>query len=193
DSQVYARQLLPEKQGYPMYYPESPSNLPLEYRKRGVGIGDLGIILPDGSFDFVFNIFIPWTGSEGEINCFGVPDGFVPLQLSPQAVRSNPDKTITSAQTVVFGFEIASSPDDTAVLTMPDGALGEDYYDKEAIRKFAITHAPSWYEFINEKLGREAPNGSLYVVTGCDRSTAWGIVTDQKTSSPRSLSLQFTA
>ncbi|KZP19478.1 hypothetical protein FIBSPDRAFT_561886 [Athelia psychrophila] len=219
DSQVYARRLLPKKHRYPMYYPEPLDNLPLEYRRRGVGIGDVGIIKPDGSFEFAFNIFIPWAESDREINCFGVPDGFVPMQLGRQPVASNQNKHAEgsvimsncekskdasgsigvgdgfapSAPAGTIGFDITSSSSETAVLTVPDGALGEDYYNKKAIRKFAITHALSWYEFINVELGREAPNGSLYVVTGCDRSTAWGIATVEKYSSSGSLSLQFTA
>ena len=76
---------------------------------------------------------------------------------------------------------------------MPDGAMGEDCYNTAAIRSYAITHARSWYEFINVTLGREAPNGSLYVVTGSDKSTAWGIATTEENSSSRSFSLQFTA
>lgn len=93
DSQVYARQLLPKKHGYPMYYPEPLDNLLLEYRKRGVGIlGDVGIIKPDGSFEFAFNIFIPRAESDREINCFGVPDDFFPMQLDRQLVASNHNK-----------------------------------------------------------------------------------------------------
>ncbi|KZP03795.1 hypothetical protein FIBSPDRAFT_703710, partial [Athelia psychrophila] len=213
DSQVYARQLLPKKHGYPMYYPEPLDNLPLEYRKRGVSIGDVGIIQPDGSFEFAFNIFILWTESNPGVNCFGVPDGFVPMQLDRQLIASKQNKhakgsvimsnsnmcieiiprSIPSAASGTIGFNVTSSSSETAVLTVPDGALGEDYYNKKAIRKFSITNALSWYEFINVKLGREAPNGSLYVVTGCDRSTAWGIATVEKHSSSESLSLQFTA
>ncbi|KZP23682.1 hypothetical protein FIBSPDRAFT_453371 [Athelia psychrophila] len=219
DSQVYARQLLPKKHGYPMYYPEPLDDLPLEYRKRGVGIGDVGIIKPNGAFQFVFNIFILWTESNPGINCFGVPDGFVPMELGRRpaarnqnkhikgsAIMSNCEKStaasgsigvgdgsIPSAAAGTIGFNVTSSSSETALLTMPDGALGEDYYNDTAIRSFSIANALSWYEFINVKLGRAAPNGSLYVVTGCDKSTAWGIATVEKHSSSRSLSLQFTA
>lgn len=54
-SQVYARQLLSQKLGYPLFVPEPNESLPDEYRARGVGIGDVGIIAPDGSFTFAFN------------------------------------------------------------------------------------------------------------------------------------------
>ncbi|KAF7980089.1 hypothetical protein HWV62_39896 [Athelia sp. TMB] len=56
--------------GYPMYYPEPPErdpnspedpNCPLTRRKRrGVSVGDVGIIRPvDGAFQYAFNIFAP--------------------------------------------------------------------------------------------------------------------------------------
>lgn len=76
---------------------------------------------------------------------------------------------------------------------MPDGAMSEDYSNEAAIRRCSIKNAMSWYEFINGELGREAPNGSLYVVTGCDKSTSWGIATVAEGSSSQALSLQFTA
>ena len=42
-------------------------------------IGDVGIISPDGSFVFAFNI--SHSETMREINCFGVPDGFVTMDL----------------------------------------------------------------------------------------------------------------
>lgn len=76
---------------------------------------------------------------------------------------------------------------------MPDGAMGEDYCDIASIRSYSIANAMSWYKFINRTLGREAPNGSLYVATGCDKSAAWGIATMGEASSSQTFSLQFTA
>ena len=58
---IYARCLLPLKEGYPLYYPELPrrrnAGLYYEtYRRQGIDIGDVGIITSDGDFDFLFNI-----------------------------------------------------------------------------------------------------------------------------------------
>ena len=102
--------------------------------------------------------------------------------------RSDP-----SAAVATVGYNVSSSSSETAVLTMPDGAMCEDYSNEAAIRRCSIKNAMSWYEFINGELGREAPNGSLYVVTGCDKSTSWGIATVAEGSSSQALSLQFTA
>jgi hypothetical protein len=33
--------------------------------------------------------------------------------------------------------------------------------------------ADSWYSFANCTLGKDAPNGSLYVITGCDKTKSW--------------------
>ena len=79
-SDVYARGLLPKKQGYPLFVPEPYDNLPPEYRHKGASIGDVGIIKPDGSFDFLFSIC---AAADAGINCNGVPDGFEEVKLLP--------------------------------------------------------------------------------------------------------------
>ncbi|KZP06398.1 hypothetical protein FIBSPDRAFT_1001936, partial [Athelia psychrophila] len=89
-------------------------------------------------------------------------------------------------------YNFATSTSESALLTMPHGAIGEDYNRTKDIRTYSIENAPSWYAFINGTLRREAPNGSLYVVTGCDKSATWGIVTNAENSSSSSLSLTFT-
>ncbi|KAJ7765368.1 hypothetical protein B0H16DRAFT_1260485, partial [Mycena metata] len=59
DSQLYSRLLFPKGHGYPLYRPQPPEDLPAEYRKSGACIGDVGVITPDGYFDFIFNICAP--------------------------------------------------------------------------------------------------------------------------------------
>lgn len=82
-SQVYARQLLPQKYGYPLYIPEPSDNLPLQFRERGVSIGDVGVVMPNGSFNFAFSVCAP---ADDPVNCFGVPAGFQPMRLEPQRI-----------------------------------------------------------------------------------------------------------
>jgi len=77
DSEVYARLLLPKKLGFPLWLPQPHNNLPSEYRRNGVNIGDVGIVRSSGVFDFLFNICLP---SHHPINGSRVPDGFRPLE-----------------------------------------------------------------------------------------------------------------
>lgn len=72
---MYVRQLLPSKRGYPL----SPSAAP----GRGVRIGDVGAIAPDGSFAFAFNAC---AAADDPVNSHGVPHGFRPLAISPDRV-----------------------------------------------------------------------------------------------------------
>lgn len=79
-SEVYIRQLLPKKHGFPLYVPEPADDLPAEYRDKGTSIGDVGIMRPNGSFDFVFNIC---AAADDSVNCYGVPDEFEQLTMRP--------------------------------------------------------------------------------------------------------------
>jgi hypothetical protein len=53
---LYTRLLLAKGFGFPLWYPE-PSRHPPEYQRRGVDVGDVGILTYDGHFDFLFSIF----------------------------------------------------------------------------------------------------------------------------------------
>ena len=53
--------------------------LPTEYRQSGVRIGDVGIVLRSGAFDFLFNILLP---ANHEINRGRVPETFHHLNFS---------------------------------------------------------------------------------------------------------------
>ncbi|KZP15437.1 hypothetical protein FIBSPDRAFT_977812 [Athelia psychrophila] len=217
-SRVYARQLLPLRYGYPLYYPEPLDNLSLELRKRGINIGDVGHVTPEGRFHFAFNIFTPQANRA--INRSGVPDGFreMPLsvdddisclrnkhaeksELKTEGKYSNSgnlhlgananDGSSTLPVDLTMAYNATKSSSESALLTMPHGAMGEDYDHIEDIRKYSIKNAPSWYTFINGTLARWAPNSSLYVVTGCDKSTTWGIATSAENSSSSDFSLTF--
>lgn len=76
DSDVYARLLLPKRLGFPLWIPQPHRNLPSEYRRNGVNIGDVGIVTSGGVFDFLFNVCLP---SHHRINGGRVPNDFRPL------------------------------------------------------------------------------------------------------------------
>lgn len=60
---------------------------------------------------------------------------------------------------------------------MPRGAYHEDLKNISRFRDYALAHAESWYQYANGPCGREIGNGELHMVTGCDKTTAWGIAT----------------
>jgi hypothetical protein len=76
DCEIYCNQMLRRKRGFPLYVPEPPRNLPTEYRKIGIQIGDVGRVTPEGIFDFFFNIYLP---ADHPINDNDVPENFYPL------------------------------------------------------------------------------------------------------------------
>lgn len=52
-------------------------------RTLGISIGDVGILTPEGGFDFVFNIFCDATHPINAV--VGVPDNFIPFTPAPAA------------------------------------------------------------------------------------------------------------
>ncbi|KAJ3731821.1 hypothetical protein DFJ43DRAFT_968471, partial [Lentinula guzmanii] len=75
----YSLLLLSAKEGYPLWRPEPNRRLPEQYRRSGLPIGSVGIIRPDGFFDYLFNICFP---SDHPVNVGGVPEGFKPVEFS---------------------------------------------------------------------------------------------------------------
>jgi hypothetical protein len=77
---IYTECLLPLRHGYPLYRPEPHNGLPHACRIEGVSIGDVGIIRPEGYFDFLFNICRSpiRSDSSNPVNERGFPQG---LQL----------------------------------------------------------------------------------------------------------------
>jgi hypothetical protein len=84
--------------------PEPNDDLLSEYHSKGTSIGDVSIITPDGSFDFIFNICIP---ASNPVNCFGVPDGFkVDIGSGDISLKRNmhlPGSDISSTHVVFIG------------------------------------------------------------------------------------------
>jgi hypothetical protein len=93
---------------------------------------------------------------------------------------------------VCFGYSFNSASGEAAVLTLPEGAASQDLRNLAKFRRHALKNTASWYEFVNGTLGREAPNGSLYLVTGCDKSTTWGTASVSCASETNASSLKFT-
>ncbi|KAJ7227442.1 hypothetical protein GGX14DRAFT_511122, partial [Mycena pura] len=176
ESEIYCNQLLRRKRGFPLYVPGPQRNLPPEYQRCGVAIGDVGRVTPDGIFDFFFNIYLP---ANHPINANGVPDDFCPLphyasknvaQCSHNVFRDSPGREFRFRCTGTTG----------AVLALPRGARVEKLENLEALRRYAAENAHSWYRYVNgPDRGRGLENGTLCLVTGCEKAPSWGIASFQ--------------
>lgn len=72
---IYQRHLELKGHGFPLWIPPANQNLPIQYRRTGVRIGDVGIITPNGGFSFLFNICLP---HDDPVN-LRLPEHFSPI------------------------------------------------------------------------------------------------------------------
>ncbi|KAF8997780.1 hypothetical protein BDQ17DRAFT_1411343 [Cyathus striatus] len=80
---VYIEHMFPLKHGYPLWFPEPDSSRSVEYRRKGVSVGDVGVITSDGGFDFLFNI---WLEAQDPINPDDLPEDFDSLPRPAQRI-----------------------------------------------------------------------------------------------------------
>ncbi|KAF4617806.1 hypothetical protein D9613_006181 [Agrocybe pediades] len=185
-NEIYERHLLLKGRGFPLWIPEPNRNLPMPYQRQGISIGDVGIVSYTGSFSFLFNICLP---ADHPINPEDLPEGFAPIDppINPIDVRtfielksgsflgSNSIVKSSEPDENPLSFEIQSS--EGAILVMPEGAVSYDFDNIPKFRKYIAANLESWYHYANGPRGREAKNGDLRVVIGCDKSTSWGMAT----------------
>jgi hypothetical protein len=74
--QIYSREMLALGVGYPLYMPSPSKSLPMAYRKKGIRVGDVGVITPNGAFNFLFNTCRQCEEPDGAINPVSLPEGF---------------------------------------------------------------------------------------------------------------------
>ncbi|KAF8145400.1 hypothetical protein K438DRAFT_545667 [Mycena galopus ATCC 62051] len=201
ESGFYCSELLRRGRGFPLYVPGPQAGLPAEYRKRGVAIGDVGRVTQEGSFDFFFNIYRP---ADHPINA-KVPDDFVPLSpYDPDDVarhKFDPGNCVSSLAIAQIHGDSPEFPGgefvfhcrgpDGAVLALPHGARLKKLENLESMRQYAARHAESWYKYANGKRGRGLVNGSLYLVTGCEKAQSWGMASFQDFSLQPEFQLSF--
>ncbi|KAF4612514.1 hypothetical protein D9613_012769 [Agrocybe pediades] len=187
-SNIYFRNLVGKGRGSPLWLPEPSYNMPIEYQREGVSIGDVGVLLASGSFNFFFNIFLP---SNHPFNQGNTPEGFVPLTppLSPVDVQRLREFTfgsyITSESIKISHRQYSDSPmtdldfestaKEGAILTLPHGANSEDVVNTIRLRSYISRHIESWYRYIIGVRGCEVRNGDVRVVIGCDKTDSWGM------------------
>ncbi|KAJ7922292.1 hypothetical protein B0H13DRAFT_1477925, partial [Mycena leptocephala] len=176
ESGNYSSQLLSQGRGFPLYVPRPRINLPVQYKREGVAIGDVGRVTSDGNFDFFFNIYLP---ADHPINA-NVPEGFVPLSpydpIDVDHSDFDPAAHVTMYSSAPGGeFVFNCEGPKGAVLALPHGAHLEKLENLVSMRQYAAKHAESWYKYVNETRGRGLVNGSLYLITGCEKAKSWGM------------------
>ncbi|KAJ7603733.1 hypothetical protein FB45DRAFT_701851, partial [Roridomyces roridus] len=169
--------------GMPLYLPGPGENLPQEYQRHGVSIGDVGSLTPHGDFDFFFNIYLP---ADDPVNAIGTPENFFPLtpryasadtrlrKYSAEDYVSTPPSVVKldTRPPPIFAFDCCGPQG--AVLTIPLGSRVEELANLENMLRFARENAESWYQYANGARGRRLTNGSLYLVTGWEKALVWG-------------------
>ncbi|KAJ7614037.1 hypothetical protein FB45DRAFT_260927 [Roridomyces roridus] len=198
----YCDQLLFQGRGFPLYVPAPRNNLPPEYARHGVSIGDVGRVTPEGVFDFFFNIYLP---ADHPINDNDVPDNFSPLTLYdsksvlsldylPEDFVSTPDsvrKLDLPPKQEFEEFFFDGNGSQGAILAIPFGSHAEKLDSLEQMLEYARTNAESWYKYVNGARGRRLSNGSLYLITGWEKARAWGMASFQNAAAQPPFRLAF--
>ncbi len=89
-------------------------------------------------------------------------------------------------------FNVSISEASAAILFLPNYSTKYEALNKTLLEDYARRHGVSWYNYVNGSLGRKAPNGSLYVITGCDKTTTWGNAVVGRTDRSFTFSLKCT-
>ncbi|KAJ7774430.1 hypothetical protein B0H14DRAFT_3588388 [Mycena olivaceomarginata] len=161
ESGIYSNLLLCRGRGLPLYWPGPQINLPMQYQQTGVAIGDVGTVTVEGDFDFFFNIYL---SANDNINV-NVPADFVPYALVDiKHYDFPPGNHVLTVSTASGEFVFECVGPHGAVLALPHGAH---------LQKLEIWQ--SWYKYVRETRGRKLQNGSLLLITGCEKARSWGI------------------
>ncbi|KAF9554941.1 hypothetical protein CPC08DRAFT_766335 [Agrocybe pediades] len=83
-------------------------------------------------------------------------------------------------------FKFVTTAREGATLVLPNGASREDLRSTTHLTKYIEKYALSWHYFAFHNAaysGGALPNGSLYLVTGCDRAKSYSLVAIPVTTS----------
>nr|GAT52072.1 predicted protein [Mycena chlorophos] len=187
DPANYCSQMQHQGRGFPIYMPNPQSRLPDQYQQKGIGIGDVGRITPDGVFDFFFNIFLE---KDHPINANHVPDNFIPCTSDclDQITEFNydPGDCVLTRSVSDYGAPDALFPGSNflfhyggvkgAVLALPHGAAVRKLESLQVIEEYINQYAQDWYKYLKgPPYSRKLENGSLLVVTGHETTCSWGM------------------
>jgi hypothetical protein len=123
---IYAECLLPLKEGYLLYCPVLPDchNAGAYYSaycSKGISIGDIGIMTPDGDFDFLFNICDSHTGSDVDLlNATNERTSFQPSEHSVGPVGTVGELRLSGIESNPSSF-VSVNPPPISSPAMPTG------------------------------------------------------------------------
>lgn len=98
--------------------------------------------------------------------------------------------TPVSADTELY---VTSDTSEGAILFLPEGGSRSNLLNQKIFVEQALKHGLSWYECANRTRRQKVENGSLFLVTGCDKTASWGIASFTGNSEGRTVSLRFVA
>ncbi|KAF8886952.1 hypothetical protein BD779DRAFT_542711 [Infundibulicybe gibba] len=185
DAQVYAKQLLLKRHGYPLWVPE-PYGSTVTYRTKGVRIGDVGYVTPEGAFETLFNV----RAAPGDpVNERDVPEGFEQIMVVPEDLVHlshfhQPGSVVASASAKEKSYQM-----DLSTTAIPSNPVSAHMGAQSSVMR----GAKNWYKFANLTLHRAVPNGSLYLVTGCDKTRPWMVGSFSNNSSDAHASMKLSA
>ncbi|KAJ7167828.1 hypothetical protein C8R46DRAFT_1094262 [Mycena filopes] len=185
---IYVKMLLTQHRGFPLAKPLLSLNQPEEQLQRGICVGDVGYLMDDGTFDFLFNVYLPAdhpiNGGEDVL-----PRGFTPLESPQELVRYRYppnshvavgfEKITSSLPVFTDAISFRSTAVAGAICGLPLGSTVEKLsnLESDAARRYVISRAENWYRHGIVHRGRRILNGSLYFVTGTEKTAAWGKAT----------------
>jgi hypothetical protein len=85
------------------------------------------------------------------------------------------------------------SSNEGAVLILPDGGSRCNLRPLNKFREYAMLQAEKWYQFVNGQLSRMVSDDSLYLVTGLDKTSSWGVASISNLVEKTAFSLTVTA
>jgi len=88
-------------------------------------------------------------------------------------------------------FTFTPSCEEGAVLVLPEGGSRSDLRNQGEFRRYAAQNAASWYQFVNANLGWDISNGTMYLVTGCDKTSSWGNAVFSNISGASDVTMEF--
>lgn len=72
-------------------------------------------------------------------------------------------------------YNFMSMNSEGAILMLPDGSTRVDLENKKIFRQYANRNAYRWFTYVEDTRGRELQDLSLYIITGSDRASSFGV------------------